>query len=116
VYVTVYHDNRQSLKGIKMSTAGMFITLYLLPTLTIVGAFGTFLLAFGTNGDGLVGLIFIIVLLGLLTSTYITIQLVSKFVANQKNYTGILFSLLGWLYALVAVAFFIIFFHQELGF
>ena len=99
-----------------MSNSVKFLILYLIPILSIVGTYGIYMLAYGTSGEGIVSFGFIIAILGLIASCYITITLVSQFVANETIYLGVIFSILAFLFELAAFAFYIVMFKQELHF
>lgn len=99
-----------------MSTIVKFLILYLIPILSIAGTFGTYMLAYGTSGEGLVSFAFIIALVGLVASCYITITLVSQFLVNKTVYLGVIFSILACLLEFIAFAFFIVMFKEALRF
>lgn len=99
-----------------MSTTFSFIILYLIPVLTVLGTFGTYMLGYGTSGKELVSFVFLIVLAGFITSCCITVALISQFVKGDIIYSGIIFSLFGCLLGLAAFSFYILMFKQELRF
>jgi hypothetical protein len=105
-----------SIKEINMNTAVKFLILYLIPILSIAITLGTYALVYGTYNEGFVGLVFIIVLLGLIASCYITIILVSRFLAKETIYFGIIFSILGCLLEFASVIIYTVIFEHELHF
>ena len=102
-------------KDMHLSTAVTFLILYLIPILTVSGTFGTYMLAYGTSGNGLIRLAFIIVLVGLIASCYLAVILVSQFLSDGISYSGVIFSILGCLIEFSAFAFYLVMFKDELS-
>ncbi|MEH6443559.1 MAG: hypothetical protein V7784_06645 [Oceanospirillaceae bacterium] len=97
-----------------MSTTVTFLVLYLIPILTVAGTFGTYMLAYGTSGNDLIRFAFIVVIIGLIASCYITVILVSQFLSSEIIYSGVIFSILGCLFEFVAFSFYLVMFKDEL--
>ncbi len=97
-----------------MSTTAKFLILYLIPCFSVAGTFGTYMIGYGTRAEGLIKFVFMIVVSALIASCYITVKLVSQFIADETIYSGVIFSILGCLLEFIAFAFYIVMFKDEL--
>ena len=99
-----------------MSITIKFLILYLIPIISILGTFGLYLLAYGTNPKNIVDFVFLFMILGFIVSCYITVQLISQFWDNKIIYSGIVFSILGFFLEVMALLFYIVMFNEFLNF
>ena len=98
-----------------MSTTVQFLILYLIPILSVAGTFGTYALGYGKKADDLVMFSFMFIGAGLIASCYLTVTLITQFLTDEVSYLGIAFSIVGCLLELIAFAFYILIFKDELG-
>lgn len=98
-----------------MNTTVKFIILYLIPVFTIIGTYGTYMLGYGTSAENLISFSFFLAVIGLITSFYLTVKLVSKFLGNKIIYSGVIFTVLACILEFISFSFFIFFFKSELA-
>jgi len=100
-------------EGREMSTVVKFLILYLLPVVSFAGVGGIYLLAYGKSLDSpLIDLALLIVVAAFIASSYLTVLLISQFLANEVIYLGIICSILGWLLVLIPVVFYLAIFKD----
>lgn len=68
----------------------------------------------GKSANGFIKFVFVVVVTGLITACYITVTLIVNFIGDDVIYSGIIFSILGFLLELVAFSYYIIMFKDEL--
>jgi len=94
-----------------MNTAVMFLILYLIPFLTFASTFGLYMLAYGKSLDSpIIDFALLLIVSGIIVSSYMSVKLISQFVANEVIYLGIFFSILGWLLGFIPLAIYSIMF------
>jgi hypothetical protein len=97
-----------------MGTRIRFLILYLIPILSVIGTYITYGIGYGTRAEGLINFSFTLLVIGLISELYITIRLISHFLANKISYLGVIFTILGFILELLAFAFYLLFFQMEL--
>ncbi len=95
-----------------MSITIKFLVLYLIPILSFVSSLGTYLHAHGKPSENTyINLVFILVVLGFLASSYIAMGLISLFITDEIVYSGIAFTVLPWVIELVVLGLYCIVFY-----
>ncbi|WP_252858292.1 hypothetical protein [Photobacterium angustum] len=75
-----------------MSTAAIFLILYLIPVLSFAGTIGTYMLLHGESlSHPLINVVLLIVASGFIVSSYLSVKLISKLVSEKVMYFGIVF-------------------------
>lgn len=96
-----------------MSTVVKFLILYLVPVLSFAGVLGIYMLAYGKSLDSpLISLALFLVVSSFIVSSYVAVILISQFAANGVIYSGLLFSILGWLLGGVPIFFYLVMFKD----
>jgi len=95
-----------------MSITVKFIILYLIPILTFAGSFGVYRHAYGKSPeDTYINIAFFFVVLGFIASCAIAFALINQFVSIERNYLGIVFSLLPWGADLLVLGLYLVVFY-----
>jgi len=78
-----------------MSNTVKFIILYLIPILTFSGSVGFYFYAYGKSPEDIyINIVFFFVVLGFIATCAIAFTLINQFVSIERNYLGVIFSLL----------------------
>ncbi|MFB9156004.1 hypothetical protein ACFFUS_22195 [Vibrio gallaecicus] len=81
-----------------MSTVVKFLIIYLVPVISFSGIIGSYMLVYGDSVDHpIISLVLLFVISGFLVSSYLSVKLVSQFSGEKLIYSGIFFTVLGWL-------------------
>ncbi|EAR55530.1 hypothetical protein SKA34_13755 [Photobacterium sp. SKA34] len=99
--------------GVNVSTAAIFLILYLIPVLSFAGTTGTYMLLHGESlSHPLINVVLLIVVSGFIVSSYLSVKLISKFVSEKVMCFGIVFTVLAWLLGVIAVMFYLVMFKD----
>ncbi|NRA22991.1 MAG: hypothetical protein HRU08_00635 [Oleispira sp.] len=94
-----------------MSTVVTFLILYIIPVIAFAGIIGAYMLAYGKSLDSpVIDFSLILVVLGFIISSYMSVKLISQFLSNEIIYWGVFFSILGWILSAIPVAIYFIIF------
>ncbi|MBW8192890.1 hypothetical protein K0504_17785 [Neiella marina] len=99
-----------------MSTVVKFIVLYLIPVVSFAAVIGSYLLVYGESSEHpLINLALLLVASGFVASSYVGVKLISQFVDETIIYSGIIFTVLGWLLGAVPVVIYLMLFKGFLN-
>lgn len=99
--------------GVNVSTATIFLILYLIPVLSFAGTIGTYMLLHGESlSHPFINVVLLIVASGFIVSSYHCVKVISKFVCEKVMYLGIVFTVLAWLLGVIAVVFYLVMFKD----
>lgn len=96
-----------------MAAATKFLILYLIPVISLAVTFGTYIFVYGESVDHpLIDFSLVLVMLGFLFSSSLSVRLISHFSGGNVNYLGITFAVVGWLLGVIPVSLYVLFLLQ----
>lgn len=96
-----------------MGTATKFLTLYLIPVISLAVTFVTYLFVYGESIDHpLIDVSLVLVISGFLFSSILSVKLIFQFLGDNINYLGITFAVVGWLVGLIPIGLYAVFLIQ----
>ena len=95
-----------------MSITVKFIILYLIPILTFIASFGIYLHAYGKSSEETyINAGFLFIICALVASSLLAFNICHHFSINQSNPLGFIFSVIGWIAAILVTLLYLVVFY-----